>query len=130
MLHDRLHRSCRALGREVVFLNPGGERFGEKCEVAAGAVEVTGGVDECGRARGVAIRPVRPGAEGAEPVLGCQELAVAAAEAVNEVAVLAEVLLEAVAFVTELGALIEEWLGAVGEFVEGMLGGTDNVAVG
>ena len=54
-------------------------------------------------------------------------MAVAAAEAVNEVAVVTEELLEAVAFVTELGALIEEWLGAVGEFIEGKLSSGDVV---
>jgi hypothetical protein len=33
---------------DLVFVDPGGEGFGEDCEVAAGVAEVVGGVDECG----------------------------------------------------------------------------------
>ena len=42
---------------EVVLVDPGGEWFGEECVVAAGVVEVVGGVDEGGGAWGVSGLP-------------------------------------------------------------------------
>lgn len=115
VLYDRLHGWCRALRGEVVFLHPGGEGFGEECVVAAGVVEVVGGVDECGRAWGVSVGPVGPGVEGVEAVLILEEPVVVAVELSGELLVGGEVVLESVAFGAELVALFEEWLAAAGD---------------
>ena len=44
-------------------MDPVGEGVGEECVVAAGVVEVVGGVDECGGAWGVSVGPFGPGVE-------------------------------------------------------------------
>lgn len=117
--------------RDVVIVDPGGEWPGEECVLAAGVVEVVGGVDECGGVRGVAVGPVGPGVEGVEPVLCRWESVVVVVVAAGELSVDREVVLESVAFGAELGALIEEWLPATGELVERYLGGRDGTgAVG
>jgi hypothetical protein len=127
VLYDRLHGWCRALRGEVVFLHPGGEWFGEQAVVAAGVVEVVGGVDECGGAWGVSVGPVGPGVEGVESMLILEEPVVVAVELSGELLVRGEVVLESVAFGAEFGSLVEEWLGAAGDLVECGVGGGDVV---
>ena len=55
---------------EVVLVDPGGEKFGEGSMVAAGVVEVLGGVDEGGGWWGVPGGPGVPGVEGVEALFG------------------------------------------------------------
>ncbi len=127
----------RTLGRggvlwgEVVLVDPVGEWFGEESVVAAGVVEVVGGVDEGGGAWGVSVGPVGPGVEGVEAVLDVEEPVVVAVELSGELSVDGEVLLEPVAFVAELVSLVEQWLGAPGDLAKSGRGGGDVVgAVG
>ena len=127
VLHDRLHGWCRALRAEVVFLQPGGEGFGEECVVAAGVVEVVGGVDEGGGSGVVSVGPFGPGVEGVEAVLILEEPVVVVVELSGELLVGGEVVLESVAFGAELASLVEEWLGASGDLVECGVGGRDVV---
>ena len=47
-MHRRLHGGRRRPWGEVVLVDPRGEGFGEGSVVAAGVVEVVGGVDEGG----------------------------------------------------------------------------------
>ncbi len=121
----------RTLGRggvlwgEVMLVDPVGEWFGEECVVAAGVVEVVGGVDERGGAWGVSVGPVVPGVEGVEAVLGVVEPVVVAVELSGELSVDGEVVSESVALGAEFVSLVEEGLGAAGDLFECSLGGGD-----
>ncbi len=55
--------------------------------MAAGVVEVVGGVDECGGAWGVSVGPFGPGVEGVESLLGVVEPVVVAVELSGELSV-------------------------------------------
>ena len=112
---------------EVVFVNPRGEWFREGSVVAAGVVEVVGGVDEVGGWWGVSGGPGVPGVEGVEVLLGGGESVGVAVEAAGELLVDLAVLLQPMLFLSELVALVEEWLGAACEFFEGGAGGVDVV---
>ena len=103
-----------ALWGEVVLIDPGHQRLGEECVVAAGVVEVVGGVDEGGGTWGVSVGPVGPGVEGVESLLSLVEPVVVAVE----LSVDFEVVLEPIALGAELLSLVEEGLGAAGDFVK------------
>ena len=103
---------------EIVLVDPGGEWFGESSVVTAGVLEVLGRVDEGGGWWGVSGGPGVPGVEGVEALLGGGESVGVAVEAAGELLVDLAVLLEPLLFLSELVALVEEWLGAAGEFVE------------
>ena len=127
VVDGRLHGWGRSSWCEVVLVDPGREWFGEEFVVAAGVVEVVGGVDEGGGTGGMSLGPLVPGVEGVEALLGVVESVVVAVEAPGELAVDGEMLLESAAFGAELVSLVEEWSGAAGDFVERGLRGGDVV---
>lgn len=123
VVHHRLGREHRSRWGEVVLVDPGGEGFGEGSVVAAGVVEVLGGVDEGGGWWGVPGRPGVPGVESVEALFDDRDSVGVAVEAAGESLVDLAVLLQPVLFLTELLALVEEGLGAAGAFVERSAGG-------
>ncbi len=108
-------------------MDPGGEGFGEGSVVAAGVVEVVGGVDEGGGWCRVSGRPGVPDVEGVELLFGVGEPILVSAEAARELLVDLAVLLQPVLFLTELVALVEQWLDAAGEFVKRGTGSGDTI---
>jgi hypothetical protein len=123
VVQGRLYGRRRTLWGEVVLPDPGGEWLGEGSLVTAGVVEAVGCVDEGGGWWGVSGGPGVPGVEGVEALFGGSEPVGVSVEAAGELPVDLEVLLQLVLFLTELVALVEEGLGAAGEFVEGGAGG-------
>ncbi len=77
-------------------MDPFGEWFGEECVVAAGVVEVLGGVDEGSGAWRVSVGPFGPGVDGRDAVLGVEEPVVVAVEAAGELSVGGDVVLDSV----------------------------------
>lgn len=118
VLHDRLRGTRGLWGCEVVLMDPFGEWFGEECVVAAGVVEVLGGVDEGSGAWGVSVGPVGPGVEGVDAVLGVEEPVVVAVEAAGELSVGGDVVLDSAAFGAQFVSLVEHLLCAAGDLVE------------
>ena len=88
-----MHGGCRWSWGEVALVDPCGEWFGEGSLVAAGVMEVVGGVDELGGWWGVSGGPGVPGVEGVEALFGGGEPVLIAAEAAGELLVDLEVLL-------------------------------------
>ena len=125
MVQRRLGGGRRSWWGEVVLVDPGCQWSGEVRVVAAGSLQLVGSVDECSGRQVLAGGPLLPGVEGIELSAVGADTILVAVEAAAEVLVAALFAAEAVVFVTGLVALVEEWLGAVGEFVECGSSGVD-----
>ncbi len=95
--------------------------------MAAGVVEMVGGVGERGGAGGMSVGPVGPGVEGVDAALGVEEPVVVAVETAGELSVDGEVLSEPIALGAEFVSLVEQRLGAPGDLAKRGRGGGDLV---
>ena len=111
-----------------MLVHPCGEWGGERGVVGSiGVVEDVDGVGELLGRDLVAGRPVFPGVEGIDGLLGDRDGRLAVVECPQESSVDCDVLVESVAFVAELVAAVEERGGATAELCEGGLGGGEFV---
>ena len=123
LLDRDLLRSSQAVPFELVE-----EWLGEVGVGTAAAVQVGGSPGKRRLLDVVTGGPSVPGVERCEGVLGDFDAAVGIAECSEELAALYSVLAEPVAFAVELGALVEEGSGAMGQFLERDLGGCNTVS--
>ena len=85
---------------EVVLVDPGCQWSGEAGMVAAGVLELAGGVDESSGRGVLADGPLLPGVEGVELLVGGAESVVVAVEASAELLVASVFASELVSFVS------------------------------